>query len=93
MGPGHCAEDVRTSASIGKLLPGPQMWLLFRQRVAIYQNRLGAARKWQGNGGVCWGDWMFKALMIRAIQGFVSYFSDLVSHFPLAYQSELIYEV
>jgi hypothetical protein len=35
---------------------------------------------------------MFETLLIKPIRGFLSYFSNPMSEFPLAYQSELIDE-
>ena len=35
---------------------------------------------------------MFETLLIKAIRGFLSYFSNPVSEFPLTYHSELIDE-
>ena len=53
--------------------------------------------EWQGDcggddGGVCWGNWAIETLLIKAIRGLLSYFSNPVSEFPLTYHCELLDE-
>ena len=50
------------------------------------------AGRWRGDGGVCWGDWVLETtLLVNAIRGFLSYFSNPVSE-PMTYHSDFIDE-
>jgi hypothetical protein len=50
------------------------------------------AGRWRGDGGVCWGYWVLETtLLVNAIRGFLSYFSNPVSE-PMTYHSDFIDE-